>query len=307
MTGMTTRLIMATIKRTIHGVYNAPNADLVLETEDHVLFRVHSFIMTMASGMFCEMLDTHVLEGDQESIPLTEHSDTFAIILDIVYPDAPSPEHLSLAAMQSVAEAAHKFDMPKVVAHLRNIFRNTEAAKFSANSLQLYALACRFNWKEEINLASAYTLGLDLSARDVRGHLQALDTKSLLRLHDLHQYRIQSIIQIIRTCFTKNHRTSCPALNDSFQAMASNLTLSYLEVRVRAELEACPLGETLKKSELWREEEIANLGSSKCRLCQREPPSVLFVQTLVTVVLNNLPKVVDDVPKVDSRPSYLSH
>lgn len=69
--------------------YCYPDADLVLRTNDDLLFRVHSSIMKMASGVFRDMLEVAqpAANGLEEDIPIDDHSSVVAQALDIIYPN----------------------------------------------------------------------------------------------------------------------------------------------------------------------------------------------------------------------------
>lgn len=55
--------------------------------------------------------------------------------------------------------------------------------------IQVYAIASRWNWQEEAEIASSYTVGMDLLSKDVIDKLRVVDPPDLTRLMLFHRKR----------------------------------------------------------------------------------------------------------------------
>lgn len=167
-----------------HRRYKHEDGDVTLSTSDGLKFRVHSFLLKTNSSVFRDMLD--LARPSDEAILVSEDSETLASLLDFIYPsDAPSlPKPATLKAADVLVEVADKYNMPRVIASLRSIALGEE--KYRTSPIDLYALACKWKWKDVAEVASTETLKFNLNADeciDKLKHLDGVDFGKLLKLH----------------------------------------------------------------------------------------------------------------------------
>jgi len=96
--------------------FNDPQADLILRTSDHVDFRVHKIILSLASPVFKDIfsLPTATIDGDEirDGLPvvtLSESSRALELALRFMYP-IPSPT-VKLDDILILLEFSTKYDM----------------------------------------------------------------------------------------------------------------------------------------------------------------------------------------------------
>lgn len=201
----------------LHPSYAYDDGDIYLRTADGLHFRVHAFMLKLASGTFRQMLDIprSPSEPPDEAIPLSEDGAIIAYLLDLIYPTvdgatsgeedegASLPPLPSLEFAWDVSLAADKYDMPRVLAAIRAIVMNTHA--FRERPLMLYALCFRWKWVSEARAASTLTLSTPLLNPENFAILRPLqDFSGLFPLLELHATRKAAILK----CFDLSYRDS---------------------------------------------------------------------------------------------------
>lgn len=163
-----------------HKRYNCPDADVILLSVDDVKFRVHSVLLKACSTVLADKLTDRkhtVADSDTDSdlIQLTAHSKTLALLLDFIYPTSgatlPQPATLEKAAI--LADLANELGINHVLAYPRAVILAEE--KYHASPIELYALACKWEWEDVQDLASKETLKLDMSSEKVELKLWLLE------------------------------------------------------------------------------------------------------------------------------------
>lgn len=77
-------------ERNFHPIYNdATTTDLVLASSDQVLFRVHSVVLSTASGVFRQMMGVQrdAEESSETPVQMDEPAEVLLALLDVFYPD----------------------------------------------------------------------------------------------------------------------------------------------------------------------------------------------------------------------------
>jgi len=142
---------------TAQAPFDNPDSDIILRSSDGVNFHVFKLILSLASPVFKDMFTLPQSQPDASSmhtIPMAESSTTLNSLLLLCYP-TPNPTFSSLDDAIAVLEAARKYDMAGTLSCASDVVM----AQFLATEpLQLYALACRFGWKQHARVAASRTL-----------------------------------------------------------------------------------------------------------------------------------------------------
>ncbi|KAH8111704.1 hypothetical protein DFH11DRAFT_573923 [Phellopilus nigrolimitatus] len=191
-----------------HPEYNHPDGDVVLSTNDGVLFRVHSFILKVASGFFRQMLEVPraATEYRDDPIPLDEDAQTIVTVLNIIYPHEDIPAIKTYKEAWALATAADKYDMPRVLKTVRSAVTTNEDLRI--HKVRLYALACHWKWEDVIEAAALGAvdyLRAVVAGNSFEDGVDRLGAKELLRLFRFHQMRVDHIIQCISFTEDFNH------------------------------------------------------------------------------------------------------
>jgi hypothetical protein len=143
---------------TAQAPFDDPTGDVTLRSSDGVDFHVFKFILSLVSPVFKDMFT--LPQGSQSGIPsvpvisVEENSITLNSLLLLCYP-ASTPTFNNLEEGKAVLEAAKKYDMGAALSHAADLV----IAQFApTNSLELYALSCRFGWQHHAQTAAAWTL-----------------------------------------------------------------------------------------------------------------------------------------------------
>ncbi|OCH91528.1 hypothetical protein OBBRIDRAFT_523500 [Obba rivulosa] len=140
--------------------FDKSTADIILVTFDNVAFRVHSQLLSLASGFFEDMLslpqpaldsesnmgvgDAQPLYDDLPLITLSERSGTLETLLRFLYP-VPDPTLVQVEELDAILEAALKYDMVEAVGRLRERLRGF----VDKAPLEVYCIACDHGFEEE--------------------------------------------------------------------------------------------------------------------------------------------------------------
>ncbi|PCH33576.1 hypothetical protein WOLCODRAFT_160179 [Wolfiporia cocos MD-104 SS10] len=171
-----------------HPLFSMPDADVILCSQDEVLFRVYSQTLRTASSWFGAMLDLpqHSTAAiAQDIIRLSEDAAVLSALLKMACCMGP----LSLDSVdfvEAVLCAAEKYDMPGAISTIRGLI----VSPFMKGSpLRLYGIATRRHWVEEAKLFSARTHSLDLNAPNSSVEIRRMDSDALVALMSLHRRR----------------------------------------------------------------------------------------------------------------------
>ncbi|GJE98548.1 hypothetical protein PsYK624_147800 [Phanerochaete sordida] len=149
-------------ERVLSEIFNSSTADLTLRTHDAVDFRVHRYVLVMASTVFegmCSLPQPTAAAGEKQELPVVqmgEDSHTMTRLLMLLYPDK-HPTHIDVTMLPDVLRAAEKYDMHGVVAQLGNFLRRADYVQ--KHPLEVFALACQYNFGDDlIELAAKASL-----------------------------------------------------------------------------------------------------------------------------------------------------
>ncbi|KAJ8591847.1 hypothetical protein M405DRAFT_764399 [Rhizopogon salebrosus TDB-379] len=144
---------------TAQAPFDDPNGDVTLRSSDGVDFHVFKFILSFVSPVFKDMFT--LPQGSQSDIPsvpvipVEENSITLNSLLLLCYPASTAATFNSFEEGKAVLEAAKKYDMEGAIRRTGDIIM---AQFLPTNSLELYALSCRFGWQHHAQTAATQTL-----------------------------------------------------------------------------------------------------------------------------------------------------
>lgn len=196
-------------RTTISCQFDSDDADLILVSRNPPTeFHVHSVILAAASPFFHDMFTlpqppTSIsggLKPTKPVVPVTESRDVLSTLLQFVYP-LPDPELCSLDDLAPILDAAIKYDFSSVILTLRRFLTSPDNLRKS--SIQVYAIASRFDLEEEAQIASSHTLSFNLLDGPLCEDLKYISAWQYHRLLDLHRTRSKSAQKIIDI-------TNCP-------------------------------------------------------------------------------------------------
>ncbi|TDL26547.1 hypothetical protein BD410DRAFT_836421 [Rickenella mellea] len=110
-----------------HPSSRSQDAEVIVRSNDGVLFRVEKLVLHRGSGFFkrmFEMPSDSVEASENDPIRIQESSKVFAMLLSIIHPAHEYPDSLdSLEFTSEVLQAAEKYDMRKVPPTIRIFVR----------------------------------------------------------------------------------------------------------------------------------------------------------------------------------------
>jgi len=174
---------------TFHPRFAAPNADVVLRSNEGTLYRIHSHTLRSSSGLFRSMLSLPQPETDLPEagyIPIHEPDAVLERLL-LLLCGLPIPKWESYDEIERVLTLAENLDCPGPISMIRLAVTSPEL--LMSDPLHLYAISVHFGWKSEAKLASTHTLSLDLYDIAHAPALNRLSSKDLLPLLALHRAR----------------------------------------------------------------------------------------------------------------------
>ncbi|KAG7091145.1 hypothetical protein E1B28_010199 [Marasmius oreades] len=219
--------------------FDSPDADVVIIPSDASStaprkLRLHSTILSLASPFFQDMfsLPQSLLskQGITE-IPVSEPFATLETLFRFVYPVV-DPVIETLDELGEIIETAIKYDFLATIEHLRRIL--VEPRFLQAYPLRVFAIAWRYEFTEEIELAAQNTLNTDI-VRDFPDHLELSSSFALQlsvpltddlkyitahtyrRLIDLHRRRAHAAQELLKIPYD----VKCPHCNGCGHAIYS--------------------------------------------------------------------------------------
>ncbi|KAG7439355.1 uncharacterized protein BT62DRAFT_925865 [Guyanagaster necrorhizus] len=166
-----------------HPTFNTPGADAVLSSLDDTLYRLPSFVLRRSTAFFAS--SSFTFGRDSEPIPIHEHDVVLERLLRIIS-GLEIPPWRKFDDLEGVLSLADAWGARSAVDIIR---ASITAPVFLREPLRVYAIATRFGWEEEAELASKHTLSLSLHEEQYQEALQRIPTRSLVKLFKLHRKR----------------------------------------------------------------------------------------------------------------------
>ena len=155
-------------------------------------FRVHKFILSLASSVFKDMFafpqPPNQTLHEQHELPIVDVADPPKVldaILRFIYPGVESPTITKPQTLSALFLAADKYDIMSIYPALREILKTFTPI----HPLRMYILACRFGFSEEAKRAAKLTTtGCFVRLEDYED-LQHISSTNLFRLMQFVQAR----------------------------------------------------------------------------------------------------------------------
>lgn len=136
---------MPTSEATFHPDFNKPEDDIVLQSSDGVLFRIHSFYLKRASGVFDAMFAIPKPSAQSHTILLKESEQIIERCLGLIT-NRPLAEN-SFATLPVLMECARffdKYEMMGCLSFLHIVFAKSTDLLLK-EPLAVYKIACQYN------------------------------------------------------------------------------------------------------------------------------------------------------------------
>lgn len=176
-----------------HPLFSSEDADIILCSQDGISFRVHSLALKLSSGWFRTLFTlpqnpstSPPSSTTHEPIHVTESSEVLNTILSMAC-GFEIPRIHDIKYLEALVHAAEKYDMPGALSIIRLALVSPHFLK--NHPIQVYAIASRWDWQEEAEIASSYTVGMDLLSKEVIDKLRVVDPPDLTRLMLFHRKR----------------------------------------------------------------------------------------------------------------------
>ncbi|KAF8883169.1 hypothetical protein CPB84DRAFT_1686407 [Gymnopilus junonius] len=252
--------------------FDSPDSDVILltsEAERTTEFHVHKCILAAASPFFNVMFSLpqslpDSLVGKAPNVPVSEPSRILDAVLRYVY-QVERPVIDSLDDLIDILAAAVKYEFTTVITIIRTLLISPRFLQSSP--IRVYAVACRYDFDDEVKLASRQTLDvhiLDTTAPPLPElkYISAYDYHRLLRLHAI---RSSSAIKLLE----------CPGNLKCMQCNGSAFTMHdapkwwyQWEKKAREELQLRPTTKVVFSLDFL-------FGAVRASGCSRCPESLL--------------------------------
>ncbi|KAF7371281.1 BTB domain-containing protein [Mycena sanguinolenta] len=175
---------MATIPERYSPTFADPSADVVLQSLEGTLYRVHNFILRNTSGFFRTMLSLpQPIETKLPyEIPVGEKDVVMERVLRMMC-GLEIPRWSSFDEVEATLELIEKWDAPGPLSVIRTAIASP---LFASDPLRVYVLTSHFAWEEETRDVLAHTLKLQLFSGEHDEMLCRLSSRSLLHLLSYH-------------------------------------------------------------------------------------------------------------------------
>ncbi|KAF7795742.1 hypothetical protein EIP86_006909 [Pleurotus ostreatoroseus] len=129
--------------------------DIILVSSNHVGFKIHKIILSVASTCFGDLLSPpqpaeQTQELDVPHVAMEEDGETLDHLLRFCYPIVPKPGIATLTEVNNVLAAATKYDLKIVI---EQILKRLEDFAFT-QPLRVFAIACRMGFEDQARAAA---------------------------------------------------------------------------------------------------------------------------------------------------------
>ncbi|OAX40166.1 hypothetical protein K503DRAFT_715050 [Rhizopogon vinicolor AM-OR11-026] len=208
-----------TSSSTAQAPFDNHDCGIILRSSDGVNFHVFKLVLSLVSPLFEGMFTLPQSQSDASSvpvIPMTESSTTLNSLLLLCYPAA-TPTFNCLDDAKVVLEAAKKYDMGEALSRASDLIM---AQFLQTESLELYALSCRFGWKHHAQTAAAQSLLIKDLENPTSYWFAGIRDITALDYHRLIVYRYQC--GVAAGAVGKSLDWLDPSLSDSMQMWKCN-------------------------------------------------------------------------------------
>ncbi|KAK0491696.1 hypothetical protein EDD18DRAFT_1080328 [Armillaria luteobubalina] len=257
-----------------HPTFNNPDAHAVLSSLDGTLYRLSPSVLRRTTSFFAS--PSFTFEPNNKPIPIHEHDVVLERLLRIISGLA-IPPWPTFDDLEGVLNLAGTWGARGAVDVVR---ASITAPIFLEEPLRVYAIATRFGWDDEAELASKHTLELSLHEEALR----RIPTRPLVRLFKFHRKRRDEF----RVGMQGEGHVACAGCGKAVDGEA----WAALVWKMFWEMDARPSGERLCSLEIEEWEEMERCLGEKCGGCGRAVYERLEVLERVRKCLAELPDTV---------------
>ncbi|KAK0467588.1 hypothetical protein IW261DRAFT_1680064 [Armillaria novae-zelandiae] len=262
-----------------HPVFNAPDADAILSSLDNTLYRLPSPVLRRTTAFFTS--PSFTFDPPSKPIPVHEHDIVLERLLRILSGLA-IPSWRTFDDLEGVLGLAEMWGAKGAVDVVR---ASITASVFLREPLRVYAIATRFGWEEEAELASKHTLSLSLYKEQHQQALRRIPTCALVKLFKFHQKRRDAF----RSGMAGEGREGrC----GGYREVVGGAGWAALVWRMFWEMDVWPSGEGLCSLEVEEWDEMERCLGERCAGCGRAVYEQLEVLERVRKCLDGLPDMV---------------
>ncbi|KAJ6552827.1 hypothetical protein B0H19DRAFT_1155030 [Mycena capillaripes] len=177
---------MATVQDTVtyHPCFSDKSGDVVLQSTEGTLYRVHSIILRMTSVFFRTMLS--LPQPTDIKAPCEIHVGERDLVMERVLRmmcGLEIPRWASFDEVESTLQLIEKWDAPGPLSVVRTAIISP---LFAEDPLRVYVLTTHHGWEEETAVVLVHTLKLDLLNGEHDALLCRLSSRGLLSLITFH-------------------------------------------------------------------------------------------------------------------------
>lgn len=148
--------------------FTADDADIILRTPEPKLFRVHKNILSIASSVFRDMLSvpqslsepTKDAKYDPPVVDVDDSAQDLEVLLRMIYPMA-FPPITDLNALSNALVILDKYHTEGLQERLKPLL--VSPAFLTTDPMRVYAIACRWGFKPEAEIAAPYVSAVGIS------------------------------------------------------------------------------------------------------------------------------------------------
>ncbi|KAJ6606913.1 hypothetical protein B0H10DRAFT_1956714 [Mycena sp. CBHHK59/15] len=175
---------MSMVPDSLHPAFSDKSADVVLQSVEGTMYRVHAFTLRNTSGFFRTMLSLPQTSESKvhHEIPVGEKDAVLERVLRMMC-GLEIPRWTSFNELESTLDLIEKWDAPGPLSIVRTAITSP---LFANEPLRVYVLATHFGWEEETKEVLVNTLKLELLNGQHDATLCRLSSRSLLTLLAFH-------------------------------------------------------------------------------------------------------------------------
>ncbi|KAF8808802.1 hypothetical protein BYT27DRAFT_7188275 [Phlegmacium glaucopus] len=270
--------------RRYHPQFNSLDADIVLVSADNTSYRVPSFTLRNA----CNLVHEPQTSSTHDQVIVVDEKDTVLSKVLCFICGLPTDQWDSIDQAEDALEFAQRWDALGPISVIRS---SITAPLFLADPLRLYAIATRFGWDEEAQLASTHTLSLNLYDSEHRPKLERLTSNHLMALLRLHRFRRNEFKRLLDNdpVFDSGNTVGVRCTGSNCEEEVNNYAWRELKVMMFMEMDRRPRGDTLTGLEMEAWPEAISCWGAKCPGCKE-----MNYDKLAT--LRNIKECIDRLP-----------
>ena len=217
-----------------HLLFDYPNADLIIRSQDHYHLRVLKAIIVINSPILSELIqntfDPPGKANAEASLPvvhLPESGETFRHLLTFIFPVTPLLPSTPKEIMELLS-VAQKYQMTTALTHIRgSIARQNSLPTHLGPALHIYSLAQKYGLREEALQTARTILSYPMTIENFDNKLDIMPGASLYELWKYHE-RVREVLALDLAEFrTSQGRGTMAGFNCT--ALKRSFSLSWLD------------------------------------------------------------------------------